>query len=801
MPSVDLERREIAAGVGELAAWPPGPPRPGGWLGRARAELGARIHREWQREQQRADPDCEVEHPVALTHRVDGFRARVQGRVDGLSRRGGGLLVEEVKSTPDARAEHVLQLRLYGLCLAEAHPDAEIRGRLVLISPVDGSRRLLEVDLDPEGARRELEAKLRLLIGAERVRAGRARLRAAAADELEFPYPRPRPGQLELAEAVADGLSEGRPVLAAAPTGIGKTVSALLPALRFALTRDATLFWLTAKTSQQELVARTFADLAVEPLRAFTLRARARMCATGTLLCHPESCSLLAACRSRESVGSAVARLLADTPCVSPDRVFETGRELGLCPQVLSLALCAEVDLVICDCNYLYGPCGALELGGRRTVAVIDEAHNLFDRARGYDSPFLRRDRAAAAEARASAEGADFLRNLRAVLDRSQEEAAVDHPSGFDGHRPLPFRLAEWDELALEAARLTVQLSLERTPAPPDDPLLELLRRVSQVRDLLAADEPELVPYTCERGAGVLCVDPARRLHRRHREMLGTVAMSATLTPLPHWAALLGLSPLDPVEVDLPSPFPRENRRVVVVPTVSTAWRDRRRSSGEIARLIARVVGVRPGHYAAYFPSYGFLEQVRARLGSIGVRVLLQRPGMGEAERRRVLEELRTDREPSLLLAAMGGTLGEGIDLPGEALVGAILVGPGLPAVGFERECMRHHFQETTGDGFACAMLHPGMQRVIQSAGRVHRSPDDRGVIVLLGRRFATSPYIDCLPEHWHDGSPQELICNDPVPALEAFWREDDQLTGRVRSGPCETEAPASSSRSSAAAR
>ena len=178
---------------------------------------------------------------------------------------------------------------------------------------------------------------------------------------------------------------------------------------------------------------------------------------------------------------------------------------------------------------------------------------------------------------------------------------------------------------------------------------------------------------------------------------------------------------------------------------------------------------MRPGHYAVYFPSFRYLDDVRQHLPFRDGRVLVQRPGMCRASQAAMLERLRVETDPLLLL---GGRFAEGIDLSGEALIGAIVVGPGLPQVCFERAAMRDYFARRTGSGFAHAMLHPGMQRVVQAAGRVHRSPEDRGVIVLLGRRFSQRPYRDLLPRHWYRESPAEIVVDDPVPRLRAFWGE-----------------------------
>jgi DNA excision repair protein ERCC-2 len=303
------------------------------------------------------------------------------------------------------------------------------------------------------------------------------------------------------------------------------------------------------------------------------------------------------------------------------------------------------------------------------------------------------------------------------------------------------------------------------------------------MRDLLRRKDESLAPYACcgtvgEQGAtasanagvGFFCLDPAPRLRERHRKVLATIAMSATLSPIAHFRKGLGLEDAYPVAITLPSPFPAENRRVLLVPSVTTTWRERGRNYGRIARVVEQVVAARPGHYAAYFPSFRFLEAVHARTRVAPATLEVQRPRMPDRDRRAVLDRLRRDPGPVLLLAVAGGVLAEGIDLPGEALIGVIVVGPALPPVGFERDAMRRYHDERDEDGFARAMLYPGMQRVIQAAGRVHRSATDRGVIVLLGRRFTRPPYAGCLPASWSPWGVEELVTRDPRQALEEFW-------------------------------
>jgi DNA excision repair protein ERCC-2 len=805
--SVSLEKRQILASVRDLVAWPPDPPRPTGWLPRARAELGAGVHARHRTERERLVPGYAAEVPVALTCDMDGFTVRLTGRADGVvtvrDEASGqeNIVVEEVKSvgigTPRT-AGFRLQLRLYALCLARARPGVTVRCRLVLTSVIDGSRRELEVAFDPDRTERRLVARVRAVIRAARRSAERARVRAEAARGLTFPFPRPRPGQNELMAVITDGLEAGRPVLATAPTGIGKTVSALLSALRFALTRNAVVFFATAKTTQQDLVARTFRDLASTPgrgtdgLRSLTLRAKARMCPTGEFLCHPDHCAHLRNFLDPDRREPLLRGLVEGSVHLDPEAIHRAGEAGTVCPYAISLALTREVDCVIGDYNYVYGPSAALDLvdaesTARDLVVVLDEAHNLFDRARDYYSPYL----GLAQVKRLAAEGPfaparAFLDELVAFIERSREEAEEACPASLEGCRSLPVHTDAWRRLGAEAIRLTVRYAAYREehlsgngPVPRDDPLVEVLETVVRMRDLLLLEAPELVGFACSResatrgvGVGILCVDPARKLAERHRRMLGTVALSATLAPLEHYRDVLGFDGLDPVLAAFPSPFPAAHRRVVVVPTVSTTFRERDAHAGEIARLITRCVAVKPGHYVAYFPSFRFLETVRARLAVGSGSVMVQRPGMDPEARSTIMRRLRTDPRPLLLLAVMGGVFAEGVDVPGDGLVGAIVVGPGLPQVGFERTLMQRYFDAKTERGFAHAMLVPGLQRVVQSAGRVHRTPDDRGVIVLLDRRFARRPYVDCLPRHWYDDSPDELIADDPVKALEAFWNE-----------------------------
>ena len=674
-------------------------------------------------------------------HEVDGFTVTLRGRADGVFIEPESVRVEEVKAASESRPAHRFQLRLYALALAERFPERRLDARLVLAGEPQAVR------VDRGRILQTLDERVRELVAAARQEEQRAAFRTEAADALAFPHGAAREGQQRMMEAIENGLAAERPVLVSAPTGTGKTVAAMLPALRHALRENATLLFLTAKTTQQALAAETFASLAPPPgIRALTLRAKSRMCPPETLHCHPRHCVLLRNFLDEAKRRDAENEILDPGGAIPAERVYSVGAAASVCPYALSLALTKRVEMVIGDVNYAYSSSASLDFG--KTVVVVDEAHNLFDRAREDLSPFLDEERVKRLKDRLY-EGRLHARSIE-LFDR------IERFLGRVGTE-------DYGVLAEEAAKLTLDYAAEEPDG--DVEFLGLLRDTVRIRDLLAEDRPEFVAHENESGRGVYCLDPAAKLAERHALRTGTVAMSATLEPLDHFREVLGFRDLAPIECRAGPAFPAEHRRVVAVPGIDTTYKKRGEHYGKIAKLIRRVVDARPGHYVAYFPSFTFLESVRGLIPVPRDRLVVQHPSMSTRQRDAVLKRLRTDEGPVLLLAVLGGIFGEGIDLPGEALVGAIIVGPGLPQTGPERNAMKRHFDEVNGRGFLHAFVYPGMQRVVQAAGRVHRAADDRGVIVLLGKRFRQRPYKDVLPDEWEVES-----ASDPVPLLEEFW-------------------------------
>jgi DNA excision repair protein ERCC-2 len=718
-------------------------------------------------------------------------------------------------------------------------PAAGVAGRLVFVNLADGGEKTVEVSGPFDDCERLVTERVRLLIERERARSRQQRARAAGAAGVRFPHAQPRPHQDRMIAAVQQALEQGRHLLVSAPSGIGKTAGALYPAVKHALATGKRVFFVTAKNTQQQIARETLSrtlPAAAEtlpaaakpagqrrapseaagtaPVTAVFFRSRESMCINTVYACREEFCPHLQQFRAKLQRTRALEGL-EQQRLISPEAMMEAGRAAGLCPFELALLEAERAAVVVCDYNYVFDPQVYLrrffqESDCSDAILIIDEAHNLAGRAMQYYSPSLscRRvrelmDGLGHVEPALARDFKKWLRRLeeffrnaerRSGDEYSQLEAfdAEDDPtgrggpaSGGRGRQEQKFLIAcpraFFEELKPAANKLAIRYFLDKLTsgrAIPDDPVEEFFSEFARFCSVLALQGDEFAYiYDASQGRSlrILCMDPSRQLAGRLAGFHSVIAVSATLAPVEFYRQMLGFDPQRTDVAEFASPFPLENRRVVVVPDVLTTWRHRAAGYKRVAEVIVQTVGARPGNYMALFPSFEFLESVAETLepklaGLGGVELVRQARQMTEQQRQELLGALRDGRGPRLVLAVQGGLFAEGVDYPGEQLLGVIVVSPALPQVGFERELMRQYYERTHGSGFEYAYLYPGMSRVIQSVGRLIRSETDRGVAVLVCRRFAQRQYASLFPPDWRPVRSDGARSGGLGAELRRFW-------------------------------
>ncbi len=765
----------------------------------ARLAAGREVHTDWQAEQVSLDAAYRSEVRLRRQVAIGAWTVIVHGRVDGLSEIDGVPVIEEVKSTAlDAARLHatsrhdwptyVAQLEVYLWMLAEARGMDPV-GRLVLVSLLDGARHVLGVSYAARAVHATIREKLEFLVARREERL--AWLAARRALRVPTPFSDWRPGQEALAEGTLAAVERGAPLLVEAPTGLGKTAAVLHGVLRFALANDRQVFWATARTTQQRVALDTLARLRARglALRVVTLSARDKVCLNDVVACRPDRCAFAAGHFDRVRDLALVPEVHA-LPDGAPEAVVAVAARGAVCPWQLAVDATEQADVVIGDYNYAFDPSGSLRRAFAeepdRWIVVVDEAHQLVDRARGYASPRVLRADAEAAEAalvaRATAAGLDpedcaftpFMELAREIADAVDDAAGLATGPSRDGESvaelsPTPWRhLADRiDELAMDYARLQ---AVHASPGAAD-PWVDCGRAVLRFASALASAGDETVALVGSAPGrafvGLLCLDPSGWLGPRIRSFAAFVGVSATLSPMAFYRDLLGLDP-DRLRIERAvSPFPLENRRILLAPRVSTAWKDRVAHAPRTAALLQECIEAVPGNVAVYFPSFEMLTDLTGRWTLEGREVLAQRRGMSEADRLAWLDRMGAGGAPVVLAAVLGGIFAEGIDLPPGALRAVLVAGPALPPVGLERDLLKACYDERYGEGFLYASLVPGLTRVVQAAGRLIRRPDDRGVIVLVGQRFRWRDTAALLPEDWDLELP-----DDPARAVAAFFAE-----------------------------
>jgi len=731
--------------------------------------------------------EVHVSHSLALGE----YSAVITGRIDLIVEAADKTIVQEIKTvaapgqTLEAATEDSLpsfrdQLRLY-LYLLECSGYKNLHGELVVVSLMDGSIARIPVTYDLGAVYLLIRSVLLGVVREHEQSTARKDYRRSLAKRIGFPHEEARRYQEEAAASVRNALETRNNLLLSAPTGVGKTAAVLAPALRFALENDLRIFWASGKSSHQEIVATTL-RLILPPdaqISALFLMAKEKLCPNELFSCEEHLCRYSQEYSARSN--QAAVKALLQQQLILPEDVIRVARENDTCPFELSLQAASNADFIVGDYNYVFDPKSSLRRllppkNRRGWILIIDEAHNLYSRARGYFSPSISVEDMQEAS-RAAGESHVAPDGVLSLLDEVKT-----YVSEIGGARPSERQnqfIVEIDKNFFRAigGRTKEILSdyfLARLRAgmeTGEDPLARCLTDIDTFCTMSALEGD--FAFLFDSTAALLkqvCLDPSLQIGKIINSFFSVIAVSATLEPHRFFQDVLGFPADETIAASFPSPFHRENRKIVIVPNVSTTYRDRTRTAPGVAHILQEISVIKPGNYAAFFPSYAYLRLIATHLQDFCGNLVIQKETLQKSDIVEMVRVLRERRSTNLILAVQGGSLAEGVDYSDNLLDGIFIVGVGLPELSLENELLKAHFDEKYSAGFQYAYLYPGMMRVIQSAGRLIRSADDIGFIILIGRRYATPAYNSLLPRDWYRYSIEELIASDAAAEVRAFW-------------------------------
>ena len=763
--------------------------RTGGGPDPENMQMGSRIHRKIQRQM---GSEYQAEVPLKTEIACDGFILKVEGRADGLIHTKEQVMVDEIKGVlreldrvPEPVGVHLAQAKCYACIVAEQEGLEEIGVQMTYCQMETEEVKRFQYSYQSSELKAWFDEVIRQYEKWAKFQIEWRKARNASIKGIEFPFPY-RKGQRDLAVSVYRTISRKKKLFIQAPTGVGKTISTVFPAVK-AVGEELgeKIFYLTAKT-----ITRTVAEQAFETLReqalkfkVITLTAKEKICFCEETNCNPDDCPYAKGHFDR--VNDAVYELLTEADVMSREVLEAQARKHKVCPFEMALDVSTWVDGVICDYNYVFDPDAQLkrffaEGSAGEYLFLIDEAHNLVERGRQMYSAEVCKEDFLAVKKLVKGEAPRFAKRLEAcnkILLTMKKECenykVLDHIS----HLGLQLMnvMTEADQYLEECADKEVR-----------ETVLDFYFQVRSFLNIYDCLDENYVIYTEYQEDGrfllkLFCVNPAANLQKCLDKGNSAIFFSATLLPIQYYKKLLSTEK-DNYAIYIDSSFDTEKRLLMNGVDVSTRYTMRSKEMyHRYAEYIFRTVKVKMGNYLIFFPSYRFLEDVYREFAGLlaekeeEMDLVIQQQHMDEEERENFLRAFEEGRENSLIgFGVLGGIFSEGIDLTNEKLIGTMIIGTGFPQVCNEREILKNYFDQKGLSGFDYAYRYPGMNKVLQAAGRVIRTEDDHGVILLLDERFQKEKGKEIFPKEWADCERCRLDLVEEK--IRLFWEKQTDM-------------------------
>lgn len=748
---------------------------------------GTRIH---QKIQKAGGPNYNKEVMLTFDYDIQGFVIRLEGRADGIITEPDGIVIDEIKSTTrpleyideDFSLLHWAQAKCYAFIYATQNEMPDIYVQLTYFQ-VDTEEKM---NIRKQFTISDLQAFMSELMNKYLIWASMQdewnTHRDISIKALQFPFENYRKGQRELAVAVYKTIMQEKKLFVQAPTGIGKTISTVFPAVKAVGEQHISkIFYLTAKTITRQVAEEAFTKMRSKGLsfRTITLTAKDKICFNKEGSCNPDFCEYAKGHYNR--VNDALTDILGGTQSFSREVIEEYALKHKVCPFEFALDVSLWADCIICDYNYVFDPRVYLKrffMNNDSDYAfLIDESHNLVDRAREmfsaqisktafYEAKKLMKDK--------QPKIAKQLNKINSYMISLRKQCKEE-----DGYIVSKDELTELYKLLNNFIRDSEEWILRNQSNDIEgfDQVLEVYFNAITFIKIAELYDERYVTFIDTNGSEVrvklFCIDPSYLLAEAVKRGKTAVFFSATLTPLSYFMEILGGDKED-YNINLTSPFDNNKLCLLVDDRVSTKYRNRENSYDKIVEIIKIAIDKKHGNYMVYFPSYKYMNEVYLRFTEKypDISTMCQQGSMSEEEREEFLNKFVPNSEKSFVcFCVLGGIFSEGIDLKGDRLIGAIIVSVGLPQVSSEQNIIMNYFQQKNGMGYENAYMFPGMNKVLQAAGRVIRSEEDIGMVLLIDERFTDYEYKCLFPKHWeHNKNVRSLP--DLEQKLERFWED-----------------------------
>ena len=732
------------------------------FMGSTRAVEGTIAHQKLQSNNEKIYDNYEKEVRLSEEFKIEEVTLIVDGRADGIIIEDNNVYIEEIKSTmkplilidEDYNPLHWAQAKFYAYIYAFQNSMSKINVRLSYFNLETEEVKSFNKKFSFE----ELKDYVFLIIEEYKkwviLKSNLIEDRNKSITTLKFPFEKYRLGQRELAKACFNTIRERSVLFAQAPTGIGKTISTIFPAVKaLGENRGERIVYLTAKT-----ITRTVAEDAVKRLkdkdlccRNITLTAKEKICFKEKSVCNPENCEY--AVNYYDKVNNSIYNMLKEEDNFTRETIEEYARKECLCPFELSLDLSMWCDVIICDYNYAFDPRAKLkrffEDDVDKNILLVDEGHNLVDRSRSMYSAEIYKEKILSASKAMKGKAPNLYKCLNSInkylieLRKELQEAEVNSIYKKEQYKDLTKLLrifiSECDEYLVKSGNTEGYEEIR-------DLYFET-RSFIAISEIYSEKEYVTLVELNKNDVKVklFCVNPSKNLSKIIQEAHSTTIFSATLTPIKYYIDVLGGDD-NSYRMKLPSPFKKENLKVYSNP-LNMRFSQRDNNIDKLCKLINRFKEAEVGNYMAFLPSYQYLDKLYSRYCEIygDENTICQKEVLREEER---VEFLNNFKEDSNVLAfcVIGGFFSEGIDLPGKRLIGCIIVGVGFPRISNEGDIIRNYYED---NGFDYAYIYPGINKIMQAAGRVIRTEEDKGRILLIDDRYSTTKYKSILPVEW----------------------------------------------------